>query len=249
MALAQQLGQNLTMKISEQILIVEDDKSIRELTAKLLVSHGFRVATASNGREMDRELKSRHINLIILDVMLPHESGDKICQRLRQNSTIPIIMLTSKSEENDKVTAFELGADDYITKPFSPPELLARIRAVLRRYSFKPPQPLALTHEKVVFSNWQLNTSQRLLIDQQGVQVVLTSAEYDLLLVFCSNARQVLSRDKILDLTQHRIAGPFERSVDILVSRLRQKLEAEPDNPQLIKTIRGSGYVFTSQIS
>jgi two-component system, OmpR family, response regulator len=237
------------MQNAEQILIVEDDRAIRELVSKFLVTNGFRVTAVSNGREMDRELKSRNINLIVLDMMLPFESGDNICKRLRQDSKIPIIMLTAKSEEIDKVVGLELGADDYMTKPFSPRELLARIRAVLRRYAVTPVQPLTLTHETLTFSNWHLHTSQRQLTDAQGVRVVLTSAEFDLLLVFCAHAGQVLSRDKILDLTHGRIAGPFERSVDILVSRLRQKLEAVPEDPQLIKTIRGNGYVFTSKIA
>jgi two-component system, OmpR family, response regulator len=237
------------MDSSNQILLVEDDRAIRDLVSKFLVANGLRVTGVSNGRDMDRELKSRNISLVVLDMMLPGESGESICKRLRLHSKIPIVMLTAQSEEVDKVLGLELGADDYITKPFSPRELLARIRAVLRRYAVTPMQPLTLRDETIIFSNWRLSTAQRQLTDAQGVRVVLTSAEFDLLLVLCAHAGQVLSRDKILDLTHGRIAGPFERSVDILVSRLRQKLEAVPEDPQLIKTIRGNGYVFTSKIA
>jgi two-component system, OmpR family, response regulator len=237
------------MQMSEQILVVEDDRSIRDLVVKFLIAQGLRAVGAANGREMDRELNSRKIDLILLDMMLPGENGESICKRLRQDSKIPIVMLTAKSEEVDKIVGLELGADDYMTKPFSSRELLARIRAVLRRYSVAPVQPLALRSEIIHFADWTLETSQRQLTDANGVRVVLTGAEYDLLLVFCSHAGQVISRDKILDLTHGRIAGPFERSVDILVSRLRQKLEAVPDDPQFIKTIRGNGYMFTGKIS
>jgi two-component system, OmpR family, response regulator len=237
------------MQMSEQILVVEDDRTIRDLVVKFLIANGMRAVGAGNGRDMDRELNSRNIDLIILDMMLPGENGDSICKRLRQKTKIPIVMLTAKSEEVDKIVGLELGADDYVTKPFSSRELLARIRAVLRRYSVTPVQPLALRDEVISFSNWQLQTAQRQLTDTNGVRVILTSAEYDLLLVFCSHVGQVISRDKILDLTHGRIAGPFERSVDILVSRLRQKLEVVPEDPQLIKTVRGNGYVFTGKIS
>jgi two-component system, OmpR family, response regulator len=236
------------MQMSEQILVVEDDRAIRDLVVKFLIANGMRAVGAGNGRDMDRELNSRNIDLIILDMMLPGENGDSICKRLRQNTKIPIVMLTAKSEEVDKIVGLELGADDYVTKPFSSRELLARIRAVLRRYSVTPVQPLALRDEVISFSNWHLQTAQRQLTDANGVRVVLTSAEYDLLLVFCAHVGQVISRDKILDLTHGRIAGPFERSVDILVSRLRQKLETVPEDPQLIKTVRGNGYVFTGKI-
>jgi two-component system, OmpR family, response regulator len=230
----------------DQILVVEDDKAIRELVAKFLSENGFRVTKAANGRELDRELKCRNISLILLDMMLPGESGENICKRLRQDTNIPIVMLTAKGEEIDKVVGLELGADDYITKPFSPRELLARVRAVLRRYSAPAFNAATIQDQTFSFGRWQLHTALRKLTDNNGVQTILTGAEFDLLMVFCNHAGQVLSRDKILDLTHGRIAGPFERSVDILVSRLRQKLEDNPDEPTLIKTIRGSGYTFTA---
>jgi two-component system, OmpR family, response regulator len=237
------------MQVSEQILIVEDDRAIRDLLAKLLVDNGYRVSKASNGRDMDRELKNRNISLVLLDLMLPGESGDSICKRLRQESNLPIIMLTAKGEEVDKVVGLEIGADDYITKPFSPRELLARVRAVLRRSASAPAPIAALRGETISFDNWQLDTAQRKLKDNNGVHVVLTSAEFDMLQVFCAHAGQVLTRDKILDLTHGRIAGPFERSVDILVSRLRQKIEKLPEQPELITTVRGSGYLFTCKVT
>jgi two-component system, OmpR family, response regulator len=242
-------GQRDRMVAVEQILVVEDDRAIRELVSKFLVENGFRVTSVANGRDMDRELHSRKIDLIVLDIMLPGESGDNICRRLRKESGIPIIMLTARGEEIDRVLGLELGADDYVTKPFSPRELLARIRAVLRRFAFTPALPLALRDDVIGFAEWRLLPSQRQLTDPTGARVILTSAEFDLLTIFCSHAGQVLSRDKILDLMHGRVAGPFERSVDILVSRLRHKIENDSDDPQIIQTVRGSGYLFTARVA
>jgi two-component system, OmpR family, response regulator len=236
------------MRVAQRILIVRDDRASSEPMSQFLIDAGYVVTISANAREMERELKSRQFDLLLLNAALPGEGGDSACRRLRQgagpNSDIPIIMVSADGEEVDRVIGLELGADDYLTQPFSLRELLARIRAVVRRYEVgSQPRPLG---EFVSFMNWRLFPSLRQLTTKTGEQVVLTSAEFDLLKVFCMHPGQVLTRDMILDLTQGRIAGPLERSVDILVSRLRHKLEEQPEEPQLIKTVHGKGYVFTA---
>jgi two-component system, OmpR family, response regulator len=179
--------------------------------------------------------------------MLPGEDGLSICGRLRASSNLPVIMLTAKAEDVDRIVGLEIGADDYLTKPFNPRELLARIRAVLRRGTAD-----SVTGSRgdsvLAFDGWRLNPNIRQLHDPDGARVALTGAEFDLLFVFCERPRRVLSRDQLIDLTQGRAAGPFERSIDVLVSRLRQKMEKEPKKPRLIQTIRSGGYMFSAAV-
>ena len=235
------------MSSPPHILVVEDDRDVSTLVARALRSNDMRVSLAANGRTMDKALNESRIDLVVLDVMLPDEDGLNICRRLRASSNLPIIMLTAKAEDVDRIVGLEMGADDYLTKPFNPRELVARIRSVLRRSSGSlvetPRNGTVLT-----FDGWRLNRHTRQLHNADGARVALTGAEFDLLLVFCERPRCVLRRDQLIDLTQGRIANPFERSVDILVSRLRQKMEKDPKVPVLFQTIRSGGYMFSPEV-
>jgi two-component system OmpR family response regulator len=232
---------------SAHILIVEDDRDISALVVRYLSQNGMKAAAAHDGREMDRALRSGRFDLIVLDLNLPGEDGLSICRRLRLGTTIPIIMLTARSEDVDKIIGLEMGADDYLGKPFNPRELLARIRAVMRRQHDGQADP-GEAPGSFVFHGWTLNAGRRELTNPENVRVAVTGAEFDLLRVFCERPGRVLSRDVLLDLTQGRSAAPFERSIDILISRLRQKIEREPREPELIKTIRSGGYLFTPTV-
>ncbi len=229
------------------ILVVDDHRDIRESLSVYLKNHGFRVSAAADGVEMKRVLKGGAIDLIVLDIMLPGEDGLSLCRQLRAGSDMPVILLTAVVEETDRVVGLEMGADDYVTKPFSPRELLARIKAVLRRASSLPRQPQQLQAERVQFDHWQLNVNQHELIGADGVAVPLTTGEHRLLSAFLRHPGVVLSRDQLLDLTQGREAEAFDRSIDNQVSRLRRKIERDPANPTLIKTVWGGGYLFTAQ--
>lgn len=235
------------MTHSPHIMLVEDDREIRVLVSRFLRSNDMRVSTTADGREMDRMLRDNRIDLIVLDIMLPGEDGLSICRRLRASSRVPMIMLTAKGEDIDRIVGLEIGADDYVTKPFNPRELLARIRAVLRRGAIDTVEG-ARTGSVLTFDGWRLDPNVRQLHDPEGTRVALTGAEFDLLLVFCERPRRVLSRDQLIDLTQGRTAAPLERSVDVLVSRLRQKMEKEPKEPTLIQTIRSGGYMFSPAV-
>lgn len=230
------------------ILIVEDDAEISTLVARYLKNNDMRVSIASDAKQMDNVLTGHRINLIVLDLMLPGEDGLSICRRLRANSNVPIVMLTAQKDEIERIIGLEMGADDYISKPFNPRELLARIRAVLRRQSGED-VVLSQGVRQYMFADWKLDMHARRLHDPTATRVVLTGAEFDLLVVFCQRARRVLSREKLIDLTQGRDAHPSERSVDILVSRLRQKIEQDPKDPEMIQTIRSSGYLFTPEVN
>jgi two-component system OmpR family response regulator len=229
------------------ILIVEDDKDIGLLVAKYLKANEMRVSVAETGRSMDRILADTRISLVVLDRMLPGEDGLSICRRLRAASDIPIIILTAAADEVERIVGLEMGADDYLGKPFNPRELLARIRAVLRR---RDDARGAVTSSKRAyrFAGWSLDGTMRRLHDPQGARVELTGAEFEVLLVFCERPGRTLSRDQIIDLTQGREAAPSERSVDILISRLRRKLERNPRDPELLQTIRSSGYLFSPEV-
>ena len=235
------------MSSPPHILIVEDDRDVSTLVARTLRSNDMRVSQAANGRTMDKTLNENRIDLVILDVMLPDEDGLNICRRLRARSNLPIIMLTAKAEDLDRIVGLEMGADDYMTKPFNPRELVARIRSVLRR-SAGTSVDAPRTGNVLTFDGWRLDRHRRQLHNADGARVALTGAEFDLLLVFCERPRQVLRRDQLIDLTQGRIANPFERSVDILVSRLRQKMEKDSKEPVLFQTIRSGGYMFSSEV-
>lgn len=230
------------------ILLVEDDPQISRILADTLIECGFAASRAASAAEMDAILDRTHIDLVILDVMLPGEDGFSVCRRLRSASAIPIIMLTALGEEVDRVVGLEIGADDYMSKPFSSRELIARIRALLRRATpdQKPTQAQNATLE---FEGWSINPATRQLSDPRSVKVQLTSAEFDLLLAFCRNPNRILSREQLLELTHSGLAGPIERSIDVHVSRVRQKIETDPHDPAFIKTIRLGGYMFTPVVT
>jgi two-component system OmpR family response regulator len=230
------------------ILIVEDDREIGHLIAKYLKSNEMRVSLAETGRTMDRILADTRVSLIVLDRMLPGEDGLSICRRLRASSDIPIIILTAQADEIERILGLEMGADDYLGKPFNPRELLARIRAVLRRRD-EALTAAAGPKRSYKFAGWSLDGPMRRLYDPHGTRVELTGAEFEMLLVFCERPGRTLSRDQIIDLTQGREASPSERSVDILISRLRRKLERDPRDPELLQTIRSSGYLFSPEVT
>jgi len=235
------------MTAPPHILVVEDDLEISRLVSRYLRSNDCRVSVAGDGRNIDRLLEDSRIDLVVLDLMLPGEDGLSVCRRLRKHSEIPVIMLTAKGEDVDRIVGLEMGADDYLSKPFNPRELLARIRAVLRRAQsaamMSAPRARALA-----FLGWRIDSARRELRDPRGVLIAVTGAELDLLQVLCERSGRVLSRDQLLDLTQGRTAGSLERSIDVLVSRLRRKLERDPHNPEIIKTVRSGGYLFTAAV-
>ena len=237
------------MTCSPHILIVEDDREIRDLVSRLLKQNGYRVSTATDGRNMDRILGSSRIDLVVLDIMLPGEDGLSLCRRLRSTSSLPIIMLTARGQETDRIVGLEVGADDYLPKPFNPRELLARIRAVLRRTATFPKGTEERARDILRFAGWRLDLGSRRLQSPDGLRVPLTSGEFDLLVAFCQHPGRVLTRDQLLDLTHGRAAKAFDRSVDIQVSRLRQKIEADPKDPLLIQTVRTGGYIFTPEVN
>jgi two-component system OmpR family response regulator len=232
------------------ILIVDDHRDIRDLVSRALAKEGFRVSVAADGRAMRKVLDDSRIDLILLDLMLPGEDGLSLCRSLRAASRVPIIMLTAKGDELDRVIGLEMGADDYLPKPFGSRELIARIRAVLRRSQETPAasrpgqQP---RHYR--FDRWRLDTGRRELIGDDGVSVPLSTGEYDLLLAFVERSQRVLSRDQLLDLARGRSASALDRSIDTQVSRLRRKLEQDPADPRIIKTVWGGGYIFTPAVS
>ncbi|AXK83225.1 response regulator [Pseudolabrys taiwanensis] len=236
------------MSKQPHILVVEDDREISALVARYLRTNECRVSLAANGRELDRLLDGAKVDLIVLDLMLPGEDGLSLCKRLRARSPVPIIMLTAKSDEVDRILGLEMGADDYMPKPFNPRELLARIRAVLRRAAGTTAEPTANGARMLTFVGWQIDRLLREVRNPAGARVALTDAEFGLLQAFCDRPQRVLSRDQLLELTQGRTAAAFERSVDILVSRLRRKIEPDPQDPSIIKTVRSGGYLFTPAV-
>jgi two-component system OmpR family response regulator len=239
------------MDRNDNILIVDDDRDLRELLAQYLEKNEFTVTSAKNGREMRRILADKAIDLIVLDLMMPHEDGLKLCRDLRaaDASFPPILMLTARADEADRILGLEMGADDYLTKPFASRELLARIKAILRRARALPVNlKLSEAGRGLAFGDWLLDTTQRHLVDSFGTLVPLSGAEFRLLRVFLDYPQRVLSRDQLLNLTQGRDTEPFDRSIDLLVSRLRQRLKDDAREPRYIKTVRNEGYVFASSI-
>jgi len=228
----------------EHLLVVDDDREIRELLADYLERQGYRVSAAANGTEMRRALESDPTDLVILDLMMPGEDGLTLCRELRARSALPIIMLTARGEPVDRIVGLEMGADDYLAKPFEPRELLARIRSVLRRARALPPNLQPEGERLFRFADWTLETETRQLIAPDGVAVALSGAEYRLLRVFLDHAGRVLNRDQLLNLTRGRDADPFDRSIDLAVSRLRQKLRDDAREPKLLKTVRNEGYLL-----
>lgn len=234
---------------SPHILVVDDHSEIRDLLKRFLEQHGMRVSCARDGKEMKWLLDEREFDLLVLDLMMPGEDGLTLCRELRVKSRLPIIMLTAMGEETDRIIGLEMGADDYLAKPFNPRELLARIKAVMRRTQAEiQPVPETLTRD-LRFDRWLLDINRRELVDEEGVGMSLSTAEFDLLKVFLERPQRVLSRDQLLDLARGREAVAFDRAIDTLVSRLRRKLERDPKNPELIKTIWGGGYLFAADVT
>ncbi len=229
-----------------RILIVDDDPDLRDLTSNFLANNGFEVHTAAHGRDMDKMLARGDIELIVLDYMMPGEDGLSICKRLIEKGGPPVIMLSARGEEIDRIVGLELGADDYMAKPFHPRELLARIRAVLRRREAKEGTWNAQGTGKSPISHffgWQLDNIKRTLTRPDGVQVVLSNAEFELLRVFLDRPGRALSRDQILDYLHGPNSDSFDRAIDVQISRLRRKL-SDDSNEDIIRTIRGIGYMF-----
>jgi two-component system OmpR family response regulator len=234
------------MRSQQHIMIVEDDRGIATLVEKSLKQNGFTVTLAGDGRALDRALRDGIPDLLLLDLMLPGEDGLSIARRLGSERQIPIIMLTAMGEEADRVAGLELGADDYIVKPFSSRELIARIRAVLRRAHRESRRIVPRMYR---FAGWSLDSIRRELSDPDGVRVELTGGEFQLLQIFCEHPREVLSRDRLLRLTQENGAMADQRSIDTLVSRIRRKIEGDPREAEFLKTIRLGGYLFTPEVS
>lgn len=228
------------------VLIVDDDREIRRLVSRFLSENGMRASAVGDAAEADRALAGGGVDLVVLDLMLPGEDGLSFARRLRQSSAVPILMLTARGEDTDRIVGLEIGADDYLAKPFNPRELLARVRAVLRRSGEGTPrQGKARLH---VFAGWRLDTVRRELRRADGALVPMTDTEFDLLSVFAEMPQRVLSRDQLLDRLRGRVAQAFDRSIDVAVMRLRRKIETDPAHPELIKTVRNGGYVFTPDV-
>ncbi len=230
------------MEQSPHILFVEDDPDIPGLVADFLEHNGYRLSVARDGREMDRVLDVSRIDLLILDIMLPKEDGLSLRRRVRAGSSVPMIMLTARASEVDRGVGLEIGADDYLTKPFASHDLVARIRAQLRR---------AQARERSVlqFAGWKLDVGTRRLTLADGAKLPLTGGEFELLAAFCERPNRVLTRDQLLDLTRGRSPALRDRSIDIQVSRLRRKIGADPKDPLLIQTVRSGGYIFTAEVT
>ena len=237
------------MENKQRVLVVDDEVEIREMLAEYLGSHGFEVVTADSGKAM-RELLAKNVpDVVLLDVNLPGEDGLTLARYIRERFDLPIIMITAAGEVVDRVVGLEVGADDYLSKPFDPRELRARIKSVLRRYQRTRSAPQAAVGEesarqRVAFGRCVLDLDARRLVDEQNREIPLTSMEFDLLKVFAERPNRVLSRDQILNITRNRDWDPFDRSIDIRIARLRKKIEADPDKPATLKTVRGSGYMF-----
>jgi two-component system OmpR family response regulator len=226
------------------ILIVDDDAEIRSLLLTYLVRNGLKASAVADGRAMWRALDAGHVDLIVLDLMLPGDDGLTLCRDLRARGDLPVIMLTARGDETDRIVGLEMGADDYLAKPFSARELLARIKVVLRRVRSLPPNLRPETARELLFAGWRLDTAHRHLLSPDGVVTPLSGAEYRLLRIFLAHPNRVLNRDQLVDLTQGREADPLDRSIDLQVSRLRHRLGDDPKDPRLIKTVRGEGYVL-----
>jgi len=240
------------VETTDHILVVDDDRDIRELVVDYLVKSGYRATGAANGKEMRAVLDKQAVDLVVLDIMMPGDDGLTLCRQLRsgQHKDLPILMLTARHDDMDRILGLEMGADDYVVKPFVARELLARIKAILRRHRTLPPNLQVTEAGRIIaFGDWQLDTSARHLLDATGTIVALSGAEYRLLRVFVDHPQRVLTRDQLLNFTQGRDAELFERSIDLLVSRVRQRLNEDVRSPRYIKTVRSEGYVFSMPVS
>ncbi|AUU85476.1 response regulator [Leclercia sp. LSNIH1] len=240
------------METTDHILVVDDDRDIRELIVDYLVKSGYRATGAANGKEMRAVLDRQAVDMVVLDIMMPGDDGLTLCRQLRsgQHKDLPILMLTARHDDMDRILGLEMGADDYVVKPFVARELLARIKAILRRFRTLPPNLQVTEAGRIIaFGDWQLDTRARHLLDATGTIVALSGAEYRLLRVFVDHPQRVLTRDQLLNFTQGRDAELFERSIDLLVSRVRQRLNEDARTPLYIKTVRSEGYVFSMPVS
>ena len=232
-----------------RVVVVEDDMAIADVVVRYLEKEGFRVDAFHHGGEALDALLADPPDLVVLDLMLPGVDGAELFRRLRALAPVPVVMLTARGDETDRVIGLEMGADDYLPKPFNPRELLARMKAVLRRFQGVADTSATAGRKVLVFSGWTLDLGLRNLRSPDGLIVDLSTGEFDLLVVFVEHPQRVLSRDQLLDLTHGRVEVPFDRSIDMQVSRLRHKIEANPREPKLIKTVRGGGYIFTAIVT
>lgn len=237
------------MSSALHIAVVDDHRDIRELLVRYLGEHGYRVSAAESAAAFRRQLETSAPDLLVLDIMMPGDDGLTLCREVRAKSQIPIIFLTAMVEDTDRIVGLEMGADDYLTKPFNPRELLARIKAVMRRTQSLPPTRETVRAEKIRFGNKSLEVSRREVIGADGVAIPLSHAEFRLLCVFLERPGVILSRDQLLDLTSGRTADVWDRSIDNQVSRLRRKIEDDPAQPELIKTCWGDGYQFVGKVT
>jgi two-component system OmpR family response regulator len=236
------------MSAQDHVLVVDDDLDIRSLLRDYLEKNGYRVTAVGDGKAMWAAFDEARPDILVLDVMLPGTDGLTLCRNVRARSGIPIIMLTARGEETDRIVGLEMGADDYLPKPFSPRELLARIKSVLRRARTLPDNLQPDAARRIGFAGWTLDIATRNLLSPAGVVVALSGTEFKLLRIFLAHPNRVLNRDQLIDLMLSRDASPFDRSIDVQVSRLRRKIETDPKAPQIITTVRGGGYVFTPAV-
>jgi two-component system, OmpR family, response regulator len=236
------------MNYKAHLLVVDDDKELCLLLSKFLTEQGYRISIAHDGSAMTGILKASRVDLVILDLMLPGEDGLVLCRRLRSTSTLPIIMLTAMGDEVDRIIGLEMGADDYLAKGSSPRELLARIRAVLRRAGAPDTGTPTEKNQVLEFAGWRLDVAQRQLFSPSSALVSLRAGEFDLLLALAERPQRVLTRDQLLDLSRGRTANNFDRSIDVQISRLRRKMEVDTKEPALIKTVRNGGYVLAANV-
>lgn len=237
------------MNATPHLLIVDDDSEICTLLSNFLEQYGYRVSVATSGGAMMQTLASANIDPVVLDIMLPGKDGLTLCRELRAGGGLPIIMLTAIDGEADRVLGLEMGADDYLTKPFSPRELLARIRAVLRRATAPGPGAPLGANQVYEFAGWRLGVARRQLYSPIGALVTLRTAEFDILLALVERPQHVLTRDQLLDLARGRAASSFDRAIDVHISRLRKRIEADPKEPEMIKTVRSEGYYFAVPVT
>ena len=231
------------------ILLCDDDPELRQLLASYLRDNGYRVTPIGDGRDVAHHIADASVDLLILDVMLPGTNGLEICRDLRAHSTVPILMLTAKGTETDHIVGLEMGADDYVAKPFSPPELMARVKALIRRSRMDSLDRNAKTGRTIKFAGWKLDTLRRELRNPDDVIIDLSVGEYDLLLTFLEAPQRILDRDYLIEVTRKRAQAGFDRSIDVQVSRLRRKIDANENSESLIKTVRGAGYMLSAEVT
>lgn len=238
----------MTMEVKDRILIVDDDAEIRSLLVQYLERQGLSTVAAGSGREMTQALARHAIDLVVLDLMLPDADGLQLCRDLRQRSNLPVLMLTARGDETDRILGIEMGADDYLVKPFSPRELLARIRSILRRTRALPPNLKPESQRCMAFDRWCLDTATRVLHDSDGVATPLSGAEFGLLRVLLDHPNRVVQREQLVELLHGRDAQAYDRVIDVQISRLRQRLRDDGREPRIIKTVRGEGYVLAAKV-